>query len=308
MRVIIAILSLSGALYCHAGDRLVIATATQGGSFSAFGLALKEALAVVDPELDIELLATRGSAENLPLLKSGMVDAGMVEGTLLHENSRNDGVPSLPVLTAMFPTPGMFAVRADSPYFRVADLRGQRIVFGAAGSGFVVLARYVLDGLGLDQNRDFDAVLLQSAKEGPPMVLNGTAAALWGGGQGWPAFEAVAAGSPGARFIGLTADEVTRVRERHPFLREMTVPANAYVGLHTPLPTVGSWSWLLARADLPEALAFRFARALHRAQVVLMQRFPAAQATIRATVDVLPEGSALHAGTTRYNREAGLLP
>lgn len=308
MRIIISMLILSWALHCQAGDRLVIATATQGGSFSAFGQALKEALAAADPGLEVELRATRGSAENLPLLRSGKVDAGMVEGTLLHEESRNDDASPLPVLSAMFPTPGMFAVRADSPYSQVTDLRGRRVVFGAAGSGFVVLARYVLDGLGLDQGRDFDAVLLQSAKEGPPMVLQGEAAALWGGGQGWPAFEAVAKGPLGARFIGLTADEVTRVRERHPFLREMTVPANAYAGLNVPLYTVGSWSWLLARADLPEALAHRFARALHQAQTDLMQRFPAAQTTARATVEALPEGGALHPGAARYSREAGVLP
>ena len=63
----------------------------------------------------------------------------------------------------------------------------------------MVVARYVLDGLGLDMHKDFDAVLLESAKDGPPMILNGEAAAMWGGGLGWPGFEAVALGPQGAR-------------------------------------------------------------------------------------------------------------
>jgi len=52
----------------------------------------------------------------------------------------------------------------------------------------VILAKYVLDGLGLDQERDFQSVYLDRAGDGPAMVLDGRAAALWGGGQGWPGF------------------------------------------------------------------------------------------------------------------------
>src|SRR5206468_8055375 len=36
---------------------------------------------------------------------------------------------------------------------------------------------------------------------GPKMVLDGRAAALWGGGIGWPGFDAVAKSDAGARFI-----------------------------------------------------------------------------------------------------------
>ena len=51
----------------------------------------------------------------------------------------------------------------------------------------MILARYVLDGLGLDRDRDFKAVFLERAGDGPAMVLDGRVAALWGGGLGWPA-------------------------------------------------------------------------------------------------------------------------
>jgi len=79
----------------------------------------------------------------------------------------------------------------------------------------VILAKYVLDGLGLDQERDFQAVYLDRAGDGPAMVLDGRAAALWGGGQGWPGFGAVAKGSAGARFIAPTGDEIARILARH---------------------------------------------------------------------------------------------
>lgn len=289
---------------------MVIATATQGGSFSAFAQALKEAIAEVDPELQIDLLSTRGSAENLPMLMAGKVDLGMVEGTLLHERTAGrDGAPlGLSVITALFPSPGMFVVRADSNYRKIADLRGKRVVFGAAGSGFVVLARYVLDGLGLDQMRDFDAVLLQKASDGPALVLNGEAVALWGGGAGWPAFEAVATGPLGGRFLGLDDEEVAQVRSKHPFLRPMTVRAHTYPGLDNELKTVGSWSWLLARPDLPKDLAARLAGALQRAQQGLQRRFPAAEATPEASRQAMPVGMDFHPGVAGWTPDRGTPP
>lgn len=46
-----------------------------------------------------------------------------------------------------------------------------RLEAGTRGSGLVILARYVLDGLGLDQQRDFQAVFLDAAGHGPTFAL-----------------------------------------------------------------------------------------------------------------------------------------
>lgn len=217
------------AAYADDGTTLVLGTATPGGGFAVYGQAVADTIRETDPALKIELRATKGSAENVPLLEAGRLDLALVEGTVADEALSGIGrAPAkLPVVAAMYSSPGMFVVRADSPYRTISDLSGRRVVFGAASSGLVVLARYVLDGLGLDMHKDFDAVLLESAKDGPPMVLNGEAAALWGGGLGWPGFDAVALGPQGARFIGLEQDDIVRVQARHAFLKTMTVPAGS---------------------------------------------------------------------------------
>jgi hypothetical protein len=188
------------------------------------------------------------------MLERGELDLGLIQGTSAYEALAGIGRPptAARIVGAMYSSPGMFVVRADTPFRRVGDLKGRRIVLGAASSGLVVQARYVLTGLGLDPDRDFEPVLLEKAGDGPPMVLDGQAAALWGGGVGWPGFARVAAGPAGARFVGLDPAEAVAVEARHPFLKPMTVPAGSYPGIIEPLLTVGAWNVVMARPDLPE--------------------------------------------------------
>src|SRR4029077_987680 len=129
----------------------------------------------------------------------------------------------LKILTAMYSSPGMFVVRADSPYKTIHDLLGKRVAFGARGSGLPILSRYALDGLGLKQDDDFQSIYLDRAGEGPAMVLDGRVAAVWGAGIGWPGFTAVAKSEGGARFIAPDADEIARIKAKHTFLKPMTV-------------------------------------------------------------------------------------
>jgi len=289
---------------------LVLGTATPGGGFTVYGEALADTLSRVDPTLEVRTRPTAGSKENLPLLEAGQIDLGLIEGTAAYEALTGIGRSPAPlsVIAAMYPSAGMFAVRADSPYRTVADLQGKRVVFGAAGSGFVLFARYVLDGLGLDMQKDFDAVLLEQVKDAAPMVLNAEAASLWGGGIGWPAFEVIARGPKGARFIGLEPEDIARIRAKHPFLKPMTIPAGTYRGLDRAVPTVGAWGLILARPGLPDDLAYRFARALHHAHPELSQRLPQARETTPAnTLAALPKAELLHPGVVRYLKDAGVI-
>ena len=290
---------------------VTLGTATPGGGFPVYGAALKAAIEAADPGLVIETRHTRGSGENVPLLEAGRLDLGLVQGESVHEALSGIGRPPTPlrILTAMYPTPGMFVVPAASPFRTISDLKGQKIAFGAEGSGLVILARYVLEGMGLEQKLDFDAVFLKRAGDGPAMIANGHVAALWGGGIGWPGFDAVARQPGGARFIVPSREEIARILARHGHLRAMEVPAGTYPGQGETLTSVGSWSFVLVRPDLDATTAYRLARALHRAEADLARRLPqAATTTVRHTRAALPRPGLLHDGVVRYYREAGLLP
>src|SRR5262245_50493913 len=236
-----------------------LGTATPGGGFPVYGEAFISAIKAEDPALEIEAINTKGRTENVPRLEAGTLDIALVQGEVVHESLAGIGraPANLKVLTAMYPTAGLFVVRADSPYRRIADLLGKPVAWGAAGSGLVILGRYAMDGLGLDAQKDFKPIYLERAGDGPAMVLDGRAAALWGGGAGWPGFTAVAESASGARFIAPDREEIQRILAKHAFLKPVTQAAGSFPGQDEPIASVGSWSFVLARPGLDEAAAYR---------------------------------------------------
>jgi hypothetical protein len=208
----------------------------------------------------------------------------------------------------MYSSPGMFVVRADSPYKTIRDLVGKPVAFGAKGSGLPILSRYTLDGLGLKQDEDFQSVYLDRAGDGPAMVLDGRVAALWGAGIGWPGFATMASSPGGARFIAPDAGEISRIRAKHTFLKPLTVPAGSYPNQSAPIDSLGSWSFVLTRENLPDDVAYRLARTLHGAESALCKKLPqACETTAANTVAAAPNLELIHPGVMKYFREIGVV-
>ena len=231
-----AVLLLTGSAVAQDGGKAIpktiisLGTATPGGGFPVYGNAFAEVMNEADPTLAIEPRNTKGSNENIPLLEAGSLDIALVAGEPSYEAFMGIGrsATRLKILTAMYSSPGMFVVRADSPYKTIRDLVGKPVAFGARGSGLPILSRYLLDGLGLKQDEDFQSVYLDRAGDGPAMVLDGRVAALWGAGIGWPGFKTMSESPGGARFIAPDADEIARIKAKHTFLKPLTVPAGSY--------------------------------------------------------------------------------
>jgi uncharacterized protein len=284
-------------------------TATPGGGFPLYGDALAEVMNAADPSLAITTRNTKGSNENIPLMEKGELDIATVAGEPAYEAFMGIGRPATPlkILTAMYSSPGMFVVKADSPYKTIRDLVGQPVAFGAKGSGLPILSRYILDGIGLKQDEDFKSIYLDRAGDGPAMVQDGRAAALWGAGIGWPGFAAVATSPGGARFIAPDAGEIARVRAKHTFLKPLTIPAGSYPGQTAAIDSVGSWSFVLTRADLPDDVAYRLARTLHGVELAFCKKLAqGCETTAANTIAAAPKPELIHPGVMKYLKEIGV--
>jgi TRAP transporter TAXI family solute receptor len=232
----------------------------------------------------------------------------LVAGEPAYEAFAGIGRPAsnLKIIAAIYSSPGMFAVRGDSSARTVRDLVGKPISWGTRASGITLLGKYVMDGLGLDREKDFEPFYLDKAGDGPVMVAEGTVAAQWGAGIGWPGFTAIT--TAGGRLIGLTPDEITQIRAKHKFLTPITVPAGSYPGQSEPILAVGSWSYILSRTSLDNDVAYRFARALDFGHAKLVQRVEqGAETRPENTLSASPSTEQIHPGVLRYLKDTGLL-
>ena len=279
---------------------LVLGTATPGGGFPVYGEAFTEMVNAQEPTLRVQPRNTKGSGENVPLLEARQLDLALVAGEVANPALAKPGT-RLRIVSAIYSTPGMFIVRGDSPLRTIADLKGRPVVLGAQASGITLLGRNVLDSLGIE----VQPIYLEKAGDGPPMLSDGRAAAVWGAGVGWPAFAAIA--KAGGRFIAPDENEIRTILAKNASLQPVTLPAKSYPGQDAPVPSVGAWSYVLANEALPEETAYRLARAIHRAEGPLAARLEQARETTMAnTLSAAPRRELIHPGVLRYLREAGI--
>ena len=279
---------------------LVLGTATPGGGFPIYGDAFAAMVNAQEPKLRIEPRNTKGSTENVALLEANQVDLALVLGEIASAALAKPDT-GLRIITAMYASPGVLLVRGDSPYRSLADLRGKPVVLGAAASGITQLGRTVFTSLDID----IRPIFLDKVADGPAMLTDGRAEAIWGAGVGWPAFVALA--KSGGRFIGPTDAEIQTILKKNPSLQRVTLPAKSYPGQDVALPSVGSWSYVLAKPALPEEAAYLLARAIHRAESPLAARLEQARETTMAnTIAAAPRPELIHPGVRRYLAEAGL--
>jgi TRAP transporter TAXI family solute receptor len=303
-----SVVSLAPAAALAQNMEVRFGTSTSGGGFAPYAAALIDALKSVDPILDIKPIITKGSTDNVERLQKGDIDIGLVSGEVMYEwLTEHPDKPKLRVISVIYSTPGMFAVRPDTRYHRIRDLLGRSIVWNPRGTGSAVQARYVMQGLGLDMDRDFDPIYPESFADGPTMVIERRAAALWGSGYRWPGFIELTNQPAGARFIVPTAAEIAQIRARFPFLAELTVPGGMYPGQYEALATVGAWSFILARPDLDDGIGYRLGRSLYRAERAAMPSKHTVQTTARNTLAAITSLDALQPGVLRFYREAKLV-
>jgi len=279
---------------------LVIGTATPGGGFPLYGDAFAEVVNAQDPTLSVQPRNTKGSGENVPLLEAGKLDIALVAGEVANAALAKPDT-RLRIITAIYASPGMFIVPAGSPIRTVADLKGRPVVLGAQASGITLLGRNVLHSLGIE----VQPIYLEKVADGPPMLADGRAAAIWGAGVGWPAFAAIA--RAGGRFVVPDANEIRAILARNPALQAVTLPAESYPGQSAAITSVGAWSYVLANEALPEETAYRLARAVHKGERAFAARLEQARETTMAnTLSAAKRRELIHPGVLKYLSEAGI--
>jgi len=227
--------------------------------------------------------------------------------------AQGGGVPPRPYsklrgIAALYTIPLLLVATEASGIRRLDDIRSKRVAVGPPDSTTQITVKMTLEGVGLSA-ADIDArpVNRDAAVE---ELRAGEVDAVFHRGNDLSGTVSKLLKVPHVNFVPISRRETAMIRQRHPFLLPIWIPAGLY-GNHAGFETIGIDTLLVCRDDLPEDQVYWITRALFESLAgeslaghtgstgaSEFQRVDLSQ--IRATP--IP----LHPGAARYYREREL--
>jgi len=239
-----------------------IAAGEPGGFYVEFADLLAAQLAEVAPGLDVRVVTTGGSADNLTLLAARRADLGLVLADVATA-ARTGTAPfrapaSIRAVGRVYENYMQLVVLRDSPVRTVTELTGRRISLGANGSGAAIFGDRLLAATGMTAAIDHRP-LTEAVTE---LTAGRIDALLWSGGVPTPALAELSRRHP-IRLISL-ADALSALRAAHGTgYDRVTVPDGGY-GQPGRLDTIGVPNLLVCDRSLGDELVATVAEVLVR--------------------------------------------
>ncbi len=118
---------------------------------SYFWLGERYREVLLEQGLEVELLESKGSTENLEMIRDGRADIALVQSGVSLGKEEPYGFA---FLASLFPEPLWVFTRDSAPRADLLGVEGKRLGIGPAGSGSFHLARAVLTGMGLAEQNE----------------------------------------------------------------------------------------------------------------------------------------------------------
>jgi uncharacterized protein len=292
-----------------ARQRLSLATGAPGGGFLLYGEALGATLAT-SSHLDLQVLPTQGTAENINRLHAREIDVALLvmgpawDAWNGQASWKDKPQRMMRAIAPMYETPFHCMARASSGISNLQGLAGKRVGVGPAkgtAEGFFV---------GLMEALKINCTLVNGTPaQHAEQLAKGEIDVFWfGAGLPVPAFvQAVQLGGAqnAMRVFGFNAAERAAFMQRFPYFAPFTIPANTYTGQTQAVESVAVWNFVAVHAAMSDEMAYWITRSILQSAPVLTKRYPAAVSTrgeFLAANTFMP----FHPGAQRYFREQRL--
>lgn len=254
-RLLVVLLSLGTITPVNARSprHITLAAGEPGGNYTRMAQAIAEIGA--GQGLQIEILQSKGSADNIELLRDGKAGFAIVQSDVLRRALRGhepfvNPLTGVGLVTPMFTEVIQALVRSDLYIFTTGELRGKKISLGPQGSGTAFSARAVLEasGVAIEEIQiasvPMDHVLGALREETVDVAFVSSALPTV------PVEQALH--EEEARLLFLDAKSIGRLARTGSYV-EAAIPADTYSNQPDELPSVGVAALLLARDDVDGA-------------------------------------------------------
>ena len=212
-------------------------------------------------------------------------------------------VKELRGIGTLYPEPVQIVVRADSDIYTLEDLKGRKVVVGAAGSGVAATAERVLKAAGIWD--EIDPVYQTFSEAAQSLVLGQVDAEFTVIAYPAPAIDQIAVKVP-VRLIPVPDEVVQKLHdEGYPFYVKVVVPAGTYNGQDEDVKTIAVKATLAVHKDLPDDVVYEMTKVLYENIDELAK---AHQVAKQIDMNNAFEGLMipLHPGAIKYYEEKGI--
>ncbi|MEO0456932.1 MAG: TAXI family TRAP transporter solute-binding subunit [Cyanobacteria bacterium P01_A01_bin.114] len=269
-----------------------LATGSPTGEYYAFGKAIAKVTEANSPQIEVEVIESPGSNQNMDDIQSRAVDMALVQNdTPVQPNAR--------AVAQLYPEMFHFIANRESNINSIADLRGKRIALMPEGSGSYTLFWPLIAHYGLT-DWDFQA-LPMPAKEAQEALLKGEVDAL---------FQIIGLGNQAVgellktdQFELVPIAQIEALQLAQPYLQSTLIPKGTYDG-SSPippenLPTVAVSALLIANKDVSPEVVKTITQMLYEHRNELISANPRT-ARIQSPETSQNLGFPLHPGASAY--------
>lgn len=281
-------------------------TGTRAGVYYEYGELLRAAIDKDMPDLNVRLLTSAGSQENVMDVATGGADFAIAaaDAVATYKLGNGAGAHRLRGVARLYDDYVQLVVPPDSDIRSVADLRGKRVAIGLPNSGVRLIANGVLKAAGIDPEKDIKPSS-DGIDTGPRQLGKGLDAFFWSGGLPTDGLSRLARKSASAfRFVPIDAALVAKLHDQGGatrYYRATKMPESAYPTIQRgdPVPTLAVSNLLVTRSDMDPRLTEWLTRTVIDSRDGIGRTVHSAQ-LVDVRTAIYTDPLKLHEGARRY--------
>jgi TRAP transporter TAXI family solute receptor len=309
---LVASAALFGGVALAQQLNIAIATGGTGGVYYPLGGGMANVLTKYVPGAAATARVTGGSVDNLKLIGSKqsevalvMVDAAL--DALKGEDKFKGNKVEVRTLMVLYPNRMHVVTTEGKGIEKMSDLKGKRVSTGSPGSATEVMAFRVIEGAGLDKDKDMKRERLGVAESTNAIKDGKIDAYFWVGGLPTAAVTDLGA-SPGIKIKLIDHTEVVeKMNAKYGSLYTTgVIPAKTYPGQEKDNKISVVQNILVANADMPDKVAYDIVKTFIEKRDELVAVHGEAKSITLENQN--PKNSPIpwHPGATKYFTEKGV--
>ncbi|MCH7869615.1 MAG: TAXI family TRAP transporter solute-binding subunit [Myxococcales bacterium] len=282
---------------------LTITTGTPGGTYIELGQQLSRILegSQTDHIGSVTSIDSSGSVQNIERLINGEADLALaIETVVAKHTAEHPERDQLRALMFLYVDRVHLVVRSGRGILKLSDLAGKRIFIGADGSGTKLISNDILLSAGISE-ADYQRVAVKSFADASLALQTGTADAAFIVASTLAKAVTTALSSGCCSLLDL-ANNQAAITKIAPGLKAISIPGRTFPNQPNRVGTVGGAAILVARKDLPIAVATDILAAIFDNLDALDEaRIPTQSVRLdRALADRSSGGVKMHAGSRLF--------